>query len=135
MPYIEWQEEYSVGIQLFDEQHRRLIAILNQVHEAVAGQAGKPTIRRIFVELAEYTDYHFRAEESLLELYDFPFKEEHKKQHLELSIQLLDLQIRFREGDYNISNAILTFLNEWLVNHILSQDKEYSTFLNGKGVF
>ncbi len=135
MKFIEWSDEYSVKIEQFDNQHQQLVNIINRVYEATTNQAEKSVIRRIFVELAEYTSYHFKAEEELLRNCHYPDFDRHRRQHEELVVQLLELQMRFRKGTMTISEDMLNFLkNDWLLKHIVLADKEYSTFLNNQGL-
>jgi hemerythrin-like metal-binding protein len=136
MAFIIWSDEYSVNINELDEQHKQLINIINRVYEASQSGAEKSVIRRIFVELAEYAAYHFKAEEKLLKSYGYPNFEQHRRQHQQLVVILLELQLRFRKGTMTLSEDMLNFLkNDWLLKHIVASDKEYSSFLNSKGVF
>lgn len=136
MAFIIWSDEYSVNINELNEQHKQLINIINRVYEASQSGAEKSVIRRIFVELAEYAAYHFKAEEKLLKGYGYPNFEQHRRQHEQLVVILLELQLRFRKGTMTLSEDMLNFLkNDWLLKHIVASDKEYSSFLNSKGVF
>lgn len=136
MAFITWSDEYSVNIKELDEQHKQLINIINRVYEASQSGAEKNVIRRIFVELAEYAAYHFKAEEELFKSYGYPNFERHRRQHEQLVVILLELQLRFRKGTMTLSEDMLNFLkNDWLLKHIVASDKEYSSFFNSKGVF
>ena len=136
MAFVDWSEEYSVNIKTFDEQHKQLINIINRVHEALANGAEKRVIRKIFVELAEYTSYHFTTEEEMFKFYGYSDLDKHRKQHEHLVVQLLEMQMRFRKGQLSLSEDMLNFLrNDWLLKHIVLSDKEYSSFLNERGVF
>lgn len=136
MAWIIWSDDYSVNINELDEQHKQLINIINRVYEASQSGAKKNVIRRIFVELAEYVAYHFKVEEELFKCYGYPNFEQHRRQHEQLVIILLDLQLRFRKGTMTLSEDMLNFLkNDWLLKHIVVSDKEYSSFLNSKGIF
>jgi hemerythrin-like metal-binding protein len=76
MAFITWSDEYSVNIKEIDRQHQFLINIINQMHELVMTDAvdgvNKTAIRRVFAELADYTDYHFRTEEELFKTHNYP---------------------------------------------------------------
>lgn len=136
MAFIDWSDEYSVNIDTFDEQHKQLINIINRVHDVVMSGAEKNVIRQIFVELAEYTSYHFRVEEEILEFHGYPELDKHRIQHEQLVVQLLELQMRFRKEQMSLPVEMLNFLkSDWLLKHIVGTDKEYSSFLNANGVF
>jgi hemerythrin len=139
MAFITWSNEYSVNIKEIDRQHQFLINIINKMHELVMTDAGdaanRSDIRRIFAKLADYTDYHFRTEEELFKTHNYPGFKIHKQQHNELVLQILELQRRFLKNEVSITQEIFDFLKKWLLNHILVSDKEYTDFLNAKGVF
>ncbi len=148
MAFITWSNEYSVNIKEIDRQHQFLINIVNKMHELVMADAGdsanrsesdikriRSDIRRVFAKLADYTNYHFRTEEELFKTHNYPGFQVHKRQHNELVLQVLELQRRFLKNEVSITQEIFDFLKEWLINHILVSDKEYTVFLNAKGVF
>jgi hemerythrin len=136
MSFITWSDELSVDIEEIDQQHKNLIDIINKMDELVkmGSKAERSHIRKIFAELVDYTSYHFKAEEELFQAYHYPGWEEHKKQHNDLAMQLLKLQISFAKGETDVSQEMMNFLNKWLVDHILVSDKEYAKFLKKKGV-
>ena len=137
MAFITWSDEYSVNIREIDQQHQQLIELINRMHDIViaGGETDKKRIRRVLLGLANYTDYHFRTEEELFRNHHYPMANVHKQQHNQLTIRLLALQRQFSAGDVLRNQDIFDFLKDWLVNHILGSDKEYTVFLNAKGVF
>ena len=125
-PLIEWTEELSVGIQEIDEQHKVLVGLVNEMHQAIHEHHGSETAKRILDRLGEYTRIHFAVEESLMRLFEYPDYEAHKKQHEELIGQLIQYQARVASGTTKISFELLHFLKLWLAEHILASDKEYA---------
>lgn len=134
MPFITWTDDLSVNIEEIDRQHKNLIGIINKMDELIktGSNAQRSQVRKIFAELVDYTSYHFKAEEELFQAHHYPGWEDHKKQHNDLAMQLLNLQISFAKGETEVSQEMMKFLNEWLINHILVSDKEYATFLRSK---
>jgi len=84
--------------------------------------------------LANYTVYHFGTEEKLFRRYQYGEFQAHKKQHDDLTKQVLDLKAKLDTGKSLVTVEIMGFLKDWLNNHILKSDKKYGAFLNGKGV-
>jgi hemerythrin len=134
MALITWNDSYSVKVKQFDEQHKKLIDLINQLHDAMKVGKGGQVLGDILKALIDYTGNHFAAEERLMKLYSYPEYEQHKKEHNQLVQKVLDVQKKLQEGSAPISQAVLTFLKEWLVNHIQGNDKKYGPFMNGKGV-
>ncbi len=135
MPFLNWKPEYSVNIERIDAQHKHLVSLLTRLHYAIAEESERIAVGKILSELVDYTKYHFSTEESLLRAYQYPNYENHKKQHNDLKKHVYQLQEDFILGSATVSYEMLTFLNNWVENHILGTDKQFSYFLNEKGVF
>ncbi len=136
MAYIDWKESYSVGIKLMDEHHKKLISIINELHEGISSGDSEKALRKTLSALVDYTKYHFTAEESLMTQYEYPEYSTHKESHQKLLKALSDLQHQYEEkkGGLTIILKIENFLSNWLINHILESDKKYGPYLNSKGV-
>ena len=131
---IEWDDELSVGIQEIDEQHKVLVGLVNEMHDAIHARKGSEAAREILKRLADYTKIHFAVEESLFRIFEYPGYEEHKAQHDELIREIHELQDKIDKGEGNISFQLLHFLKMWLTQHILDSDKEYSSHLLSAGI-
>ncbi len=134
MSIITWGDELSVGVHAFDSQHKRLVNLINELHDAMSAGKGSAILGRILSELADYTVYHFKAEEAVFERCEYPGFSSHRNDHDELARQVLDFKNQFEEGKAVLSMEIMKFLTGWLTNHILGADKAYTVFLNSKGV-
>jgi len=66
MPLVTWDQTYSVSVRKLDEQHQKLFALLNALHEAMRQGRGQAVVQDTLRELATYTVTHFRAEEELI---------------------------------------------------------------------
>ncbi len=134
MPLITWSDELSVNIKQVDGQHMKLLELLNGFHEAMKLGKGRQTMSRTFSELLHYTEYHFGTEEDYFEKYGYPDLVAHKREHEALTKQAVELSERYSRGEPVLSAETMTFLKNWLSNHILGSDKKYGPFLNSKGV-
>lgn len=123
--FFEWTDEYNVGIQEVDEQHRTLVDLLNQLHQAIRERRGSAACREILDRLAEYTRTHFLLEESLMRVSNYPGFEIHKQQHEDLIGQVRALQEKLDNGQAAISFELLHFLQVWLTRHIHESDKRF----------
>jgi hemerythrin len=134
MALITWTDALSVNIREIDTQHKRLFELMNKLHEAMKIGKGNDVLGGILGDLVNYTVVHFSNEEAYLKKYDYPEFVQHKKIHDELTQKAKALKASFDQGKQTISIDVLTFLMDWLNNHILKTDKRYSSFLNGKGL-
>ncbi len=135
MPLIEWSNELSVGIDSIDEQHKKLVNMINALNDAMLTGSSNELLGKIFTGLAAYTQKHFSYEENMFAEYGYTDSEEHKRQHNELIAQVVELKEKFMDNPQGtISADLMQFLKRWLTNHIMRTDKEYSEFLLSKGV-
>lgn len=134
MGLITWDDDYSVGIAEVDTQHRKLVGLVNDLHDAMSVGKGRSVLSSVLTELVEYTAYHFKTEEDLFEQFDYPDRAEHKRLHDELTAKAVKLKESYDQGNQMITIEVMVFLSDWLRVHILQEDKQYSAFLTSKGV-
>ena len=132
--FVEWHDEYSVGIQSIDDQHKHLLALINQLQTAADYHTEDSFVDDSLGELVDYTRTHFGYEEGLMEENGYPQFAEHKKEHEAMVEQVKDFLERYKVNKDETIEAITQFLKNWLIHHINGTDKEYSSFLVGKGV-
>lgn len=131
---IPWTDDLSLGIQRIDVEHRKLVGMLNKMHNAVVGKQGKDVLGVLVNELKEYAVYHFGTEESLFAEYGYPDAANHIKVHENIAQKVQAFEERFRAGDMKVGMELLLFLKDWLMNHIMRVDKQYVVYLHKKGV-
>jgi len=134
MNFFEWKEEYSVGIRAMDAQHKRIIEMIDELWYAMKQGKGREKVGDILEKLSDYVNTHFVSEERLMKEYDFPEYEEHRKEHEEYAEKVKEFIRRYKNREMGLSIHLLTFLKDWLSNHICITDKKYGPFLNKKGV-
>ena len=134
MGFIKWNNRYSVKIAEVDEQHKKLISLINEMYDAMVVGKGRDVVGPVLTELVEYTQYHFDTEERLFREYAYPELEKHKKIHDELTDKAKKLKESFDQGNKMITIDVMLFLSDWLNIHILEEDQKYSDFLIAKGV-
>ncbi len=125
---FEWIPEFSVGCDTIDNQHKRLINIINRLFDAFSNAQARNIINDIIDELAQYTVYHFSTEETLMQQYNFDHDKylQHKKEHQYFIQKVEEFKKRALEQDYQLTYDIFNFLQQWLKDHILYTDKLYS---------
>jgi len=134
-PMFQWRDEYSVNIQSMDKHHRRLFTMSYKLYDAVDSGEARSALEDAFVFLVRYSEFHFSEEERLMAQYRYPDFEVHVKKHRDLLQEVLEFREEFRKGDVGINAEFIDFLKDWIVNHILAEDRKYGSFLNQKGVY
>lgn len=131
--HFAWKPSYSVGIELFDEDHQKLFALMLEMYKALNHIPGKDEAKAVLIELKKYTETHFDREEKLMEKHNYPDFEAHRAQHDEMKQKIVDFLDKFDEEDVAVSKDALHYLENWLINHIGVTDKQYTDFFNSKG--
>lgn len=132
---MAWNNNMSVGITVIDEDHKKLVAMVNELYDAVQGGHGKEALGKILDGLINYTVMHFAREEKFFLETGYPDAPAHKKEHADLTRQVLDVQAKYKAGATStLSLEVMNFLKNWLVKHIQGSDKKYAPYLNAKGI-
>lgn len=131
---IEWKDKYSVGISIIDEEHKKLIGIMNAAIMANQHSNNIDEITKLLKELTMYALKHFSTEESYMAEFNYPEFQNHKQEHHDFSNKAISYCNRVIEGDYQIANDIFEYLKQWLVNHIQITDKKYVDCFRNNGL-
>ncbi len=134
MAYFDWNSNLSVGVDLFDAHHKKLIDLINELHEAMASGKGIEKVKTTVTELARYTKYHFAEEERRMQQENYPALDAHIKEHRAFVTQVEDFIAKLEAGSVTISMGVMSFLRNWLTSHIQKTDKQYSAVLADKKV-
>ncbi len=134
MAFLKWSDVLSVHVTEIDEQHQKLIQLINTLHDAMLEKKGKDVLANILDELAAYTVYHFSTEEKYMQQCNFPGLVNHKKEH-DTFVGKVDSFIKdYQANRLGITIELMTFLKEWVSNHIQITDKKYSETFNKNGI-
>lgn len=125
---IEWTSELSVGISNIDDQHKKLIEIINKLLEINSEKLTDQVISQtdsILSQLLEYTVKHFRDEEEYMRQISHSHLMSHKKFHEQFISRTNAFYAQFLSGEKRMDKEILVFLEKWLVHHIKVEDQKY----------
>ncbi|MDE2369345.1 MAG: hemerythrin family protein [Burkholderiales bacterium] len=131
MALITWGPILTVGHKEIDEQHQKLVALVNQLNDAMHAGQGKEALQRVLAELVRYTQYHFGTEERLMAANKYPLSAEHKAEHVKFVADVGAFKKKFDAGNATLSVEIMNFLRDWLGKHILQTDKKLALALRG----
>ncbi|MCK4710511.1 MAG: bacteriohemerythrin, partial [Gammaproteobacteria bacterium] len=127
---IQWSDQLRSGIGILDTDHKKLVDLINRCNNA-AKDNQRDEILFILDKLIVYVDYHFKREEFLMEICEYPDIDNHRQQHKKLS-----KQIKEYIKDYGIDKlsaiTLLDFLMNWLTTHIMGSDFAIASFCKGK---
>jgi hemerythrin-like metal-binding protein len=135
---LEWKEEYGVGVEEINNQHKKIIGFINELDNSTHSDNAKEGLTATIDNLNDYAKFHFATEEKYFDQFDYEDKEDHKKRHHDYMDKVIDFEKKVAElngGDaIKLAFEMLDFLEDWWVGHILHKDKEYTKTFNDNGL-
>jgi hemerythrin len=131
MSLINWSDSMSIGLPEVDDQHKKLVGIVNALHDAMLKGHARDVMGRLLDEVIDYTVYHFGTEERLFKEKSYPGAADHKAKHDELTSTAKKLRADVASGKTIISHQVMRFLRDWLSEHILSDDMKFGKWSQG----
>ncbi len=129
MTMIKWRDSYNTGVEQFDQEHHIIVDLIDVLYRAVRNNNDNE-VEKAVNELISYTESHFEREEQMMADANFPHLEEHKKQHVLLKRKAKKFQQSMQgKISYRQVYDFYHFLREWLIGHIVGEDKKYGAFL------
>ncbi|MDR0452273.1 MAG: bacteriohemerythrin [Treponema sp.] len=128
---VEWDDKYSVGIALIDDQHKELVRLTNELY--LGCRAGDDESKDFFLKavrsVLDYTKFHFSAEEKLMGTIKYPKYAEHKKEHEDFVREMVNDVKSFQDGKKFVPNNFVRYLKDWVLSHIAISDILYARYI------
>ncbi|MDA8138963.1 MAG: bacteriohemerythrin [Desulfobacteraceae bacterium] len=134
MALIQWSDKLSVRVAEIDQQHQKMIEMINALTDAIRQGKGDDVIQLILRGLKSYAEVHFKTEENYFKQFGYPEAQNHKKEHLFFIQKVSEFESGSTGGQLRLTIQVLQFLSDWLINHILGTDKAYSDCFNQNGL-
>jgi hemerythrin len=134
MDIINWKDEFSVGVNEMDDQHKKLIAMINKLISEQKSLTDPRTIADLLTKMTDYAQVHFRAEEYLMAEYGYDHKTIQEAQHQDFIDKTIAFYSASDIGPNILSTALLDYLATWMIEHILKEDMKYKEFFISKGL-
>lgn len=140
MKDIIWDDNLmSLNVEIIDNQHKKLIDIINQLSKSILTHSQDKDILKIIDYLIEYINIHFTTEEVFLEVLSYEEKTNHIQLHLEFKNKVLIIKNKITEekediGTFSIEilNNLHIFVSDWLIHHIIGNDKDIFKLIESK---
>ena len=130
--FVKWTNRLDVHIPEVDSQHRQLCQYINELYNAMKANRTNSEIQNIMKKLRDYTAKHFNDEEKLFETTGYPATAEHKDVHNKFVAKIDEFESQLEKGTATVSMDLLTFLKDWLINHIAGMDPTYVPYVKDK---
>ena len=132
--FFPWLNEYNIGIQKIDEQHKFIIEVINELYDAFINKQHKEKMEDIIKKLEDYTDFHFKTEEEYFQRFGYTEKEKHIEEHDYFRDKIAEFKNEFKNTESALTFSVLNFLRNWWINHIQGTDRNYVNFLKENGL-
>ena len=132
MSHITWTEDLALGIEPFDAHHQHLISLINDSTLCLEKGAPQEEVAVILNDLVDYAWYHFNAEEKWMREHHYPQLEDHQLIHKDFSTKIIEFQNQFTDGNAAVAEKLTTYLNFWLIDHIVICDSQYASFIGSR---
>ncbi len=132
---IIWDEKYSVRISIIDEQHKQFVLLMDKLSKTINVVNPKETLSQIIKELERYAVYHFNTEEKYFIEFNYLGKKEHIEAHRNFVEKLEKIKEKHHNDVVMLSIELVTFMSDWLVNHVQDMDKKYIECFHENGLY
>jgi hemerythrin-like metal-binding protein/PAS domain S-box-containing protein len=129
-----WKDEFSVKVASLDNQHKELFALIGRLAKSIRIGEGKESIDLILNELVKYAEFHFKYEEDFFHKHNYPDAARHIASHRNFHDSIGGFKFISHSNGGHLPLRVVSFLYNWLTEHILKEDIGYSSFLMSKGV-
>ena len=128
-----WNESLATGNTVIDTQHKQLLVAINELLDACKSGKWQTHLESTMQFLINYTHKHFEDEEKMQQQYHYPDYPNHKKMHdsFKSSIDELAKKLKAEGPTALLITKISSSIGEWLVSHILKQDKKFAAHIHG----
>jgi hemerythrin-like metal-binding protein len=122
---FEWKEEYSVGVKEIDYQHKQLVITIEKLSQAISEGHAKEVLHEILDTLAKYAVDHFQTEEKYFDQFNYEFSKEHKELHADFKAKVVEFIEKAKSNQIKVSFELIDFLEDWLLDHLVTADQKY----------
>ena len=128
MSHFVWQQQYEMGDDLVDSQHKNLFDLAEKL---VASRTKKELLQNI-EPLYQHVKEHFNAEEALMKKINYPTYQEHEKEHNRMLKKLIEMDNKINDDNWNQSE-VQGFVENW-GKHIIHSDMFFNQYMKQTGL-
>jgi len=122
MTVLQWREEFSVGIEEVDHEHRELIELIRTLQQDLHAGADTDRIIDVLGEIYNQIAAHFALEEKMMRTTHYPALPEHKQDHETLLDDLRDIMDEVEDDGILDETQLTDDLDRWFSDHFKTHD-------------
>ncbi|MDT8400842.1 MAG: bacteriohemerythrin [Bacteroidales bacterium] len=129
-PYT-WKKEYELHHDLYDEQAKKFLEIINQMKRIITGGVKEGDISDIFFQLTYYYEQFMIREEINMKKTGYKAMDSHRSSHKDFIDRILRFREDYEKGDPEVCNDMYFFLEKWFDDHMMKDDRDAVDFISG----
>ena len=131
---LVWKDKYSVKVKEIDDQHKQLFEIINSLIQVITHTPNEGEVKTIIEKIIAYKAIHFATEEKYFHQFNFSGAQEHEARHKEFNQKVEEIQKQYEGDTVGFAFALVDFLEDWLINHLMFTDQQYVTCFTEHGL-
>ncbi len=128
--FFEWQNEFCVGVPVIDQQHQEMYRLAKELYAVLFDGAKGDDPAQLFPRLIAFTELHFHTEQELMRESAYPGLDAHRQKHEMILKDLREFFDRYTFWRKAPKKDVGIFLKDWVMTHILTEDRRLGIFLN-----
>jgi len=132
---FEWKDEWSIGVQRMDHQHKKIFELANIFIQAMELHEDMKTVAGTLEALIDFFYYHYHEEEELMRAYHYPEYESHKRAHKGILDRIGAFEEHFMQADFMVTEELIEEYKSLVMDHISDHDMAFGKYLNEKGIY
>ena len=133
---IRWEDKFVIDGGVIDKDHKTLFGLVSEFNESIPNFQSPGEMLSILASVKKYSQTHFQREEKLQQILEFPFCEDHKKEHealIEKLNGLIKKVMQTKEDNViDVAVEIGSFLQEWITDHVIESDLPLKSYVDRK---
>ena len=134
MAELTWGDEYAVGVEAIDDEHKELFDAVRELESAMARFAQPAEMGELLKKLSASTARHFADEEAMMREAKYPGLALHMANHQRLMEKVQAFAARHSQSGVTVNQHALNFLRDWLLHHIENDDARLGSWLHERKV-
>lgn len=124
MPLFTWSDNYTIGNDEIDTQHRYLFEIFNRLYDGCCQPGSTYDVYETLDELIDYAAFHFKTEHEYMLAIGYPHIETQINEHAYFTNEVLRLVQSRSMNSSELAKETITFLGSWLLHHVTEEDRK-----------
>lgn len=127
-----WNPAWDTGVPEIDEQHHELFRRMGVLAVSLFQEREEVETGKVLIFLRQYVEFHFDAEESIMEKGGYQGLDRHKAIHDAMRGQVQSLVDSYLAGGKDLPGSLMDYLVSWLLDHIDKEDRAMASFLKSQ---